>query len=362
MDSIYAAMTEETKKTFAENPPVTDAQSFMGFVNFMSDEELSLLLDNMFGAADQTKLPAVFMALQSKLPASSPFVVDSKEDLITVLPLLNAEQRMTVVGSLMAISSEESMQSIYVGMNQIIMNMAVDENTFLVLLQMMNDEDFARTQEMLYKMAPQTDATYDSTLKLLGDAEKASPASINFYAKDFESKDNIEAFIAGYNDLQTDDTKKIEYTDLIGVMMSSVSTIINVISYVLIAFVSISLVVSSIMIGIITYISVLERTKEIGILRSIGASKKDISRVFNAETLIVGLAAGLFGIIFTVLLCLPINAIIHAVSGINSINAALPVVGGIALVIISMLLTFVAGLIPSGIAAKKDPVEALRTE
>ena len=155
---------------------------------------------------------------------------------------------------------------------------------------------------------------------------------------------------------------KLQYTDLIGIMMSSVSTIINVISYVLIAFVSISLVVSSIMIGIITYISVLERTKEIGILRSIGASKKDISRVFNAETLIVGLAAGLFGIIFTVLLCLPINAIIHAISGITTVNAVLPAVGGVALVLISMLLTFIAGLIPSGIAAKKDPVEALRTE
>ena len=145
-------------------------------------------------------------------------------------------------------------------------------------------------------------------------------------------------------------------------MMSSISLIINVISYVLIAFVSISLVVSSIMIGIITYISVLERTKEIGILRSIGASKKDISRVFNAETLIVGLTAGIIGIGFTLLLCLPINAIIHALSGIYTINAVLPVAGGIALVIISMLLTFIAGLIPSGIAAKKDPVEALRTE
>ena len=144
--------------------------------------------------------------------------------------------------------------------------------------------------------------------------------------------------------------------------MSSVSLIINVISYVLIAFVSISLVVSSIMIGIITYISVLERTKEIGILRSIGASKKDISRVFNAETLIVGLAAGVIGIVSTVLLCLPINAIIHVLSGIYSINAVLPWVGGVALIIISMVLTLVAGLIPSKIAAKKDPVEALRTE
>ena len=144
--------------------------------------------------------------------------------------------------------------------------------------------------------------------------------------------------------------------------MSSITDIINAISYVLIAFVSISLVVSSIMIGIITYISVLERTKEIGILRSIGASKKDVSRVFNAETLIVGFTAGLIGIIVTVLLCFPINAIIHAISGVTDINAALPWFGGIILVLISMGLTLIAGLIPSKLASKKDPVVALRTE
>ena len=145
-------------------------------------------------------------------------------------------------------------------------------------------------------------------------------------------------------------------------MMSSITTIINAISYVLIAFVAISLIVSSIMIGIITYISVLERTKEIGILRSIGASKSDISRVFNAETLIVGFAAGVIGIVITVILCIPITAVVRALTDINNISAALPFGGAIILVIISMLLTFFAGLIPSGVAAKKDPVEALRTE
>ena len=154
----------------------------------------------------------------------------------------------------------------------------------------------------------------------------------------------------------------MQYTDLVGIMMSSITTIINVISYVLIAFVSISLVVSSIMIGIITYISVLERTKEIGILRSIGASKRDISRVFNAETLIVGLAAGLIGILATVLFCLPINALIRALSGISGVRASLPWVAGLVLVLISMLLTVVAGLIPAKLASKKDPVEALRSE
>ena len=144
--------------------------------------------------------------------------------------------------------------------------------------------------------------------------------------------------------------------------MSSITTIINAISYVLIAFVAISLVVSSIMIGIITYISVLERTKEIGILRAIGASKRDISRVFNAETLIEGFCSGVIGIGVTLLLLLPINLVVHHLTGIESLNAILPVAGGAALVVISMLLTFIAGLIPSGIAARKDPVEALRTE
>ena len=155
---------------------------------------------------------------------------------------------------------------------------------------------------------------------------------------------------------------KIEYTDIVALLMKSVSTIINVISYVLIAFVAISLVVSSIMIGIITYISVLERTKEIGILRAIGASKRDVSRVFNAETFIIGLFAGLIGIGITLLLNIPINIIVHDLTGINSINSVLPLFGGVSLVFVSVLLTFIAGLIPSGLAAKKDPVEALRNE
>ena len=154
----------------------------------------------------------------------------------------------------------------------------------------------------------------------------------------------------------------ISYTDYVEMFMSAITVVINAISYVLMAFVSISLVVSSLMIGIITYISVLERTKEIGVLRSIGASKRDISRVFNAETLIIGFTSGAIGIIFTVLLCLPINAVIHHLTGISAINATLPAVGGVVLVIISMLLTFIAGLIPARIAANKDPVVALRSE
>ena len=207
-------------------------------------------------------------------------------------------------------------------------------------------------------------ATYDNNLKKLGVVDLDKPSSINIYPKDFEAKEAISNIISTYNDDQRANNKEenvINYTDYVGIMMDSVSTIIDVISYVLMAFVSISLIVSSIMIGIITYISVLERTKEIGILRSIGASKKDVSRVFNAETLIIGLVAGVLGIGVTLLLNIPINIIIESIVNISTI-ATLPVVGGIILVVISVLLTIIAGLIPSRLAAKKDPAEVLRTE
>ena len=203
--------------------------------------------------------------------------------------------------------------------------------------------------------------SYDDLLSQIGYVNENTPTTILIYPKDFEAKDIISAEIDDYNLVQTRENK-ISYTDMVGTLMSSVTTIVNAISYVLIAFVAISLVVSSIMIGIITYISVLERTKEIGILRAIGASKKDISRVFNAETLIVGFGAGLIGILISLVLILIINVILHAVTGIASLNASLPVGAALILIGISMLLTFIAGLVPSSIAAKKDPVVALRTE
>ncbi len=206
-----------------------------------------------------------------------------------------------------------------------------------------------------------SETTYEDNLELLGICDLDNPSSVNIYTPSFEDKDMISDMINKYNEgLDKDD--QIVYTDIVKILMSSITTIINAISYVLIAFVSISLIVSSIMIGIITNISVLERTKEIGILRAIGASKKDVSRVFNAETLIVGLAAGAIGILTTVLLCFPITYIIQTLSQIDNIRAELPIWGGIILVIISMALTLVAGIIPSRSAAKKDPVIALRTE
>ncbi len=202
--------------------------------------------------------------------------------------------------------------------------------------------------------------TYEGNLKKLGVASEDSPSAIYIYPSSFENKDYVTGLITAFNEGR-EEKDRITYTDYVGLMMSSVTTIIDVISYVLIAFVSISLIVSSIMIGIITYISVLERTKEIGVLRSIGASKGDISNVFNAETLIVGFLAGMIGIFATVLLNIPVNLIINHFADIGAV-AKLPVAGGVILVVISMLLTFIAGLIPSRIAAKKDPVVALRSE
>ena len=222
----------------------------------------------------------------------------------------------------------------------------------------------AELAELMKTYTANAGVTYEDNLKTLGVVDLNNPSTINIYPKDFESKDMISNIITDYNNKQTEqgkDENVINYTDVIGILLTSVTSIINIISYILIAFVGISLVVSSIMIGIITYISVLERTKEIGILRSIGASKKDVSRVFNAETLIVGFVAGIIGIGVTLLLNIPINMIIKAITGVSGITK-LPVVGATILVAISVILTMLAGLIPARFAAKRDPVEALRTE
>ena len=206
-----------------------------------------------------------------------------------------------------------------------------------------------------------SEKTYEENLLDMGYVDLESPATINIYASTFENKDIITDAIENYN-ADVEELKQIKYTDYLGIMMSSITTIINAITYVLIAFVAISLIVSSIMIAVITLISVQERTKEIGILRSIGASKRDVSGMFNAETVIVGLASGLLGVVITYLLCIPINLILHAVTGINTLNAILPIGAAFILVIISICLTLISGIIPSKSAAKKDPVTALRSE
>lgn len=275
-------------------------------------------------------------------------LADTSVDVFTGVPFdndRNTEITMDDVNAYMAtLSPEESAQ-----MQAMTSGMSDDQ-----ILQLFSASLKART----------TDATLDSNKSKLGITDLDTPSQIDIYATDFDSKEKVQNIIKDYNKLQQDDGKEenvINYTDYVGIMMSSVSTIINAISYVLIAFVAISLIVSSIMIGIITYISVLERTKEIGVLRSIGASKKDVSRIFNAETLIEGFVSGALGIVVTLLLCIPVNALIKHLTDISNV-AQLPVAGGVILIIISMFLTFIAGLIPAKLAAKKDPVVALRSE
>lgn len=275
-------------------------------------------------------------------------LADTSVDVFTGVPFdndRNTEITMDDVNAYMAtLSPEESAQ-----MQAMTSGMSDDQ-----ILQLFSASLKART----------TDATLDSNKSKLGITDLDTPSQIDIYATDFDSKEKVQNIIKDYNKSQQDDGKEenvINYTDYVGIMMSSVSTIINAISYVLIAFVAISLIVSSIMIGIITYISVLERTKEIGVLRSIGASKKDVSRIFNAETLIEGFVSGALGIVVTLLLCIPANALIKHLTDISNV-AQLPVAGGVILIIISMFLTFIAGLIPAKFAAKKDPVVALRSE
>lgn len=239
-----------------------------------------------------------------------------------------------------------------------------EQQQFYELSTTMTEEEIIATFGEQIRSAAGKEASYDSNIAQLGIVNLDKPSRINLYPTNFESKDAIADIIEDYNTMQKDaghEEMTINYTDIVGLMMSSITTIIDMISYVLIGFVAISLVVSSIMIGIITYISVLERTKEIGILRSIGASKRNISSIFNAETLIIGFTSGLLGIGISLLLLIPINAIIAALSGISTI-AVLPWGYAVVLVVISMILTLIAGLIPSKKAAKKDPVTALRSE
>ena len=240
--------------------------------------------------------------------------------------------------------------------------MGIDEGAFADAFQMnMSEQELS---ELMASLMSTEQSSHDNNMKKFGWADYAKPASIDIYPKDFESKQSVIDILDGYNDKMNADgeeDKVVSYTDIVGALMSSVTTIVNMISYVLVAFVAISLVVSSIMIGVITYISVLERKKEIGILRSIGASKGDISRVFNAETIIIGFTAGAIGIVLTALACIPANAIVYSLFDVENV-AILPWQAAIVLVGISVLLTFLAGLIPSSAAAKKDPVEALRSE
>ena len=379
MEVFYAYMTQQilSNPEFSDRIEVKDTESFLGMYMLLPAENQSRIFEAVLTAAKTN--PANTDALKTlctMLSMGTGGIAITPDNFVRLLPALDmqiilgalmgipqSEQMPFPVAGLIELAGEETMQAIYTQLSESIKTMTVNREIFVALLGTLtaDDDAFIQLEETLYSMAPQIDATLESVLDSLDDAEAAKPASINFYAKDFESKDKIEKFIKDYND-GVEEIDKIQYTDIVGILMSSITVIINAISYVLIAFVSISLVVSSIMIGIITYISVLERTKEIGVLRAMGASKRDITRVFNAETLLIGLTAGLIGIIATVLLCIPANLIVRYVTGIPTLTASLPVMGGVLLVAVSMGLTLLAGLIPALGAAKKDPVVALRTE
>ena len=284
-------------------------------------------------------------------PAVTAQEADPTTDIFTGLPFEESSTGLTMEGIEMLIGQLPAEQASQ-------LQSYVDE----LRAEGLSDDEIA--EAFSEQMASQTDnATYEGNLDLLGKGDLDNPSTISIYPVDFEAKEQVDQLIDEYNDQIRADGEgtEIQYTDIVGMLMSSVTDIVNAITYILIAFVAISLVVSSIMIGIITYISVLERTKEIGILRAIGASKRDVSRIFTAETFIIGLVSGLLGVGVTVLLDIPVNAIIYAVAGVENL-AAVPVGAGVALVVISVVLSLAAGLAPSRMAAKKDPVTALRTE
>ena len=380
MDMFYAYMTQQilNNPDFSDRIEVTDTESFIGMFMLLPADKQAVIFDSVLTAAKANPVSGTALqALCGILSQTTEGVTITPDNFTKLLPILDvqtqvlgalygipaSEQMPFPIPGLIEMAGEEAMSAIYTELSESIKTMTVNEEIFLALLKTLTADDpaFIQLEETLYSMAPQIDATYDSVLETLDDAEKAKPASVNFYAVDFESKDFITDFIKEYNE-GAEETDKLKYADTVGILMSSVTTIINAISYVLIAFVSISLVVSSIMIGIITYISVLERTKEIGILRAMGASKRDIRRVFNAETLIIGLCAGIIGIVFTVIICIPASAIVQYATGIPTIRAVLPWLGGVILVVISTVLTVISGLLPAGSASRKDPVIALRTE
>ena len=378
-DIVKAQQSDMTKDVFTGLPFKTD-----DYVE-PTDEEKARLVKEYFATISESQKAVIYSEIAQQMP--------------------KAQLEASVAEALKNFPTRESMEEVIIGAYTAEMNMP--EETIRKYLADMSDEEITEAMsEMLamqvqaeyaaqvsaqlsqmgisdlaamldkyiasaseaelaplhetYLPASFSESTYDENLSTLGVFDIDSPSMISIYASTFEAKDEIAALIEEYN-ASVSESNKISYTDYVKLIMSSVTTIINAISYILIAFVSISLIVSSIMIGIITYISVLERTKEIGVLRAIGASKKDVRRVFNAETLLIGFASGMFGIIITALLNIPINMIIKSITGIGGI-ATLPIAGAIILVVISMALTLISGFIPSGIAAKKDPVEALRTE
>ena len=344
----------------------------------LTEEQMKTILTNVFNdyqeyvkennLPDITKFNEYFIKYLESDTAKE--IINNKvseiikeQDLENQISKIMEEYMKTVMTSMSSTLEQEMKESISKLSSSIANAININTQAFVDSIQMkMNPEELS---ELFASMMTKEENTYENNLKKLGYADLEEPSEISIYPKDFENKENILKLLDDYNARMEADGQKdkvISYTDLVGTLMSSVTIIVDVVSYVLVAFVAISLIVSSIMIGVITYISVLERNKEIGILRAIGASKHNVAQVFNAETFIVGLFAGLIGIGVTLLLLIPINQIIHSIAGQDNINAILPPMAGVILIVLSVILTLIGGLIPSKKAAKADPVTALRSE
>lgn len=343
--------TEEWKTYVKDLSDLEKADIYVQMKGIPSEEELEAMVSQaMAGMNRETMEAALLQALTEQMGMS-------EEDVADYLTSMTDEDMETIFTQMM----EEQVKAQYAA--QVQEQLAMMQPAELSAALEMEIENLTQEQCALYydEIMEFSDHTYDGNLRELGYLDLNAPSTINIYASTFDNKDLVEEAIAEYNK-DKEELSQITYTDYVGIMMSSVSTIINAITYVLIAFVAISLIVSSIMIGVITLISVQERTKEIGILRAIGASKRNVSSMFTAETVIIGFASGLLGVIVTVLLCIPINKVIHTLTGIMNLDAYLPVEAAVILVLISIILNYLSGVIPSRSAAKKDPVVALRSE
>ncbi|MBQ9103666.1 MAG: ABC transporter permease, partial [Clostridia bacterium] len=355
--SNTGSLTEEEKQT-----------AFLGYVNGLTDSEKAEMFVKVSSVMPKDQLNA-----QTESVLSSYGDRDALENDIANALAIESGLDPAQIKEYLSNMSEDELKALITPLlqEQIKMQYAMHVESSLASLtetqkvQMLESAlpTYTATQCALYydEVMVFSDGSLENNLKTFGAVDLATPHAINIYATTFDDKEVIENCITSYND-SVEETKKIKYTDYVGLLMGSVTQIIDAVTYVLIAFVAISLIVSSIMIGVITLISVQERTKEIGVLRAIGASKKDVSSMFNAETIIIGFSSGMIGVLVTYLLCIPINIILRALTGLATLKATLPIGAAVILVVISMLLTLISGIIPSRSASKKDPVVALRTE
>ena len=363
MSQVYDYITEllKTDEEFISYFTISDTESFMNFFLTMSDEDQQAIVADMLNSCltyNSTQLTMLLSGIQK------PGIELNTNNIVTAIPLLTDDELIYLMSDstgLLSMCDSSYIDNLFISCSNNLRSMTVDEDSFLLFLQsgFITDEYFREVEDMLYQLAPQKDATYESVLSIIGHADKTLPESISFYAKDFESREFIEKFISRYNEGQEN---KITYTDVTKSVLNVIQSIILVVSCVLIAFISISLIVSSLMTGVITYVSVLERRKEIGILRAVGASKSDIRHIFNAETCIIGFTAGLIGVIVTYILNIFVNNLLLSATNIPNLHATLTLPAALLLVFVSIFLTFIAGLIPANVAAKLNPVEALRSE